>query len=44
MALPAPMQTIPKLAVLGSSALAAALAAGAMAKLPPVETDADEPA
>ena len=41
-AMPASMQTIPKLAVLGASGIAAALAAGAMAMLPPVDTDADK--
>ena len=40
-ALPATMQTTPKLAVLASSAVAAILAAGAMALLPPVEPDSD---
>ena len=36
-ALPASMQTIPKLAVLASSALAAAIAAAMMARMPPAE-------
>ena len=41
-ALPSAMQTIPKLSVLMSSAVAAAVAAGAMALLPKVEPDADK--
>ena len=40
-ALPSAMQTIPKLSVLASSAVAALIAAVSMALLPKVEPDAD---
>ena len=43
-ALPPAMQTIPKVAVLCSSAVAAGVAAGAMAMLPKVEPETDKAA